>query len=66
MTLTPFVARYIEEHVTPVMNHLFYILQKRKLLPPVPQELSQSAEYEVDYVGRLSLATKSFEKLWVQ
>ena len=63
MTLTPFVARYIEEHVTPVMNHLFYILQKRKLLPPVPQELSQSAEYEVDYVGRLSLATKSFETM---
>ncbi len=63
MTLTPFVARYIEEHVTPIMNHTYYILQKRKLLPPVPQELAESPEYEVDYVGRLSLATKSFETM---
>ena len=63
MTLTPFVARYIEEHVTPIMNHLYYVLQKRKLLPPVPAELAESPEYEVDYVGRLSLATKSFETM---
>ena len=32
-------------------------------LPPVPQELQDSPEYEVDYVGRLSLATKSFETM---
>jgi hypothetical protein len=63
MQLAPFVARYVEEHVTPVMNHVYYILAKKKLLPPIPQELIDSPEYEVDYVGRLSMATKSFETM---
>ncbi len=63
MQLAPFVARYVEEHVTPVMNHVYYILAKKKLLPPIPPELADSPEYEVDYVGRLSMATKSFETM---
>ena len=63
MTLTPFVARYIEEHVTPIMTHVYYILQKRKMLPRIPDELAESPDYEIDYVGRLSLATKSFETM---
>jgi hypothetical protein len=63
MQLSPFVSRYIEEHVTPVMNHVYYILAKRNLLPPIPPELVDSPEYEVDYVGRLSMATKSFETM---
>ena len=63
MTLAPFVSRYIDEHVTPIMNHVYYILQKKKLLPKVPAELKDAPQYEVDYVGRLSMATKSFETL---
>lgn len=61
MQLTPFTSRYIEEHVTPIMNHVYYILQKNKKLPPLPQELKDSPDYDIEYVGRLSLATKSFE-----
>lgn len=61
MSLSPFTSRYLDEHVSPTMNHVYYILQKRKMLPPVPQELMDDPSYEVDYVGRLSLATKSFE-----
>tara|TARA_R100001163_G_scaffold65826_2_gene65317 strand:- start:7987 stop:9636 length:1650 start_codon:yes stop_codon:yes gene_type:complete len=63
MTLTPFVSRYIAEHVTPLMTHVYYILQKRNQLPPIPQELAESPDYEVDYLGRLSLASKSFETM---
>ena len=63
MTLAPFVARYIEEHINPIMVHVYYILQKQNKLPDMPQELRQSPTYEVDYVGRLSLATKSFETM---
>jgi hypothetical protein len=63
MTLAPFVSRYLEEHVSPVMNHVFYIMQKRNLLPQIPQELADSPDYEIDFVGRLSLATKSFETM---
>tara|TARA_X000001382_G_scaffold26131_1_gene16592 strand:- start:6996 stop:8636 length:1641 start_codon:yes stop_codon:yes gene_type:complete len=63
MSLSPFVSRYIEEHINPIMTNAYYILQKRKLLPEIPQELLKSADFEVDYVGRLSLATKSFETM---
>lgn len=63
MALSPFTSRYMDEHVSPVMNHVFYILQKRKMIPPMPAELADSPNYEIDYVGRLSLATKSFETL---
>jgi hypothetical protein len=63
MSLSPFVSRYIEEHINPIMTHTYYILQKRKLLPEIPQELLKAPDFEVDYVGRLSLATKSFETM---
>ena len=63
MQLAPFVSRYIEEHVTPVMEHTYYVLAKKKMLPPIPEVLSEAPEYEVDYVGRLSMATKSFETM---
>jgi len=63
MSLAPFVARYLDEHVSPMMEHVFYILQKKGQLPPPPAELSEDPNYEIDYVGRLALATKSFESL---
>ena len=63
MTLAPFVSRYVEEHVTPLMEHVYFILAKKKLLPEVPQLLREDPNYEIDYVGRLSLATKSFETM---
>ena len=63
MALAPFVSRYTDEKVTPLMEHVFYICQKKKLLPPPPMELNEDPSFEIDYVGRLSLATKNFEVL---
>lgn len=63
MTLAPFVSRYIEEHVTPLMEHVYYIIAKKKLLPPLPEILRNDPQYEIDYVGRLSMATKAFETM---
>jgi hypothetical protein len=63
MTLSPFVSRYTDEKVTPLMEHVFYVCQKRKMLPEIPTALAESPEFEIDYVGRLSLATKNFETL---
>ena len=63
MTLAPFVSRYLNEHVNPMMEHLFYIAQKKNLLPEMPEKLAESPSYEIDYVGRLSMATKSFETM---
>jgi hypothetical protein len=63
MTLSPFTSRYTDEKVTPTMEQVYYICQKRGILPDIPQELADTPEFEIDYVGRLSLATKNFEVL---
>jgi hypothetical protein len=63
MVLSPFVSRYVQEHVTPIMVHVYYVLQKKNLLPPLPQELIDAPSFEIDYVGKLSLATKNFETM---
>ena len=63
MSLAPFVSRYLDESVTPTMEHAYYLCQKRNLLPEVPQALLDNPQFEIDYIGRLALATKSFETL---
>lgn len=63
MALAPFNSRYSDEKVTPTMEHVYYICQKRGILPEIPAQLAESPNFEIDYVGRLSLATKSFETL---
>lgn len=61
MVLTPFTSRYNQEHVSQIMVHVYYILQKKNLLPPIPEGLDNN--FEIDYVGKLSLATKNFETM---
>ena len=63
MSLAPFVSRYTDEKITPMMEHIYYLCQKKGILPPPPPELADSPKFEIDYVGRLSLATKNFEVL---
>jgi len=63
MTIAPFVSRYQDEHVSPIMENLYYIMQKRNMLPPMPAALQEDPSFEIEYVGRLSLATKNFETL---
>lgn len=64
MLLAPFVARYLEEKVNPTMTTVFAICQGIKdLMPELPAELADDPNFEIDYVGRLALATKNFEVL---
>jgi hypothetical protein len=63
MSIAPFVSRYTSEKISPTLEHVFYILQKRDMLPMIPVELQDDPRFEIDYVGRLALATKSFESL---
>jgi hypothetical protein len=63
MSLAPFVSRYEDDKVTPTVEMVYYFAQKQGKLPPPPIELSESPEFEIEYVGKLSLATKSFETL---
>ena len=63
MTLAPFVSRYTDEKVTPTMEQVYYLCAKKGILPPMPAELAEHPNFEIDYVGRLSLATKNFEVL---
>tara|TARA_Y100000310_G_scaffold2464_1_gene3189 strand:- start:474 stop:2126 length:1653 start_codon:yes stop_codon:yes gene_type:complete len=61
MALAPFVNRYQDEVVTPLLTYIYYLLQKQGKLPELPQALADDASFEVEYIGKISLATKSFE-----
>jgi hypothetical protein len=55
------VNRYQDEVVNKIIKFVYYVLAKRKMLPPIPQKLADDPQFEVEYVGKLSLATKNFE-----
>jgi hypothetical protein len=61
MSIVPFTSRYLEEKVSPLLETVYFLLQKKGKLPPIPEELPNG--FEIDYVGPLALATKSFESL---
>ena len=61
MSLTAFVSRYLDEHVSPLMADAYYIAKKAGVLPEAPEELDVDPSYEIDYIGRLSLASKGME-----
>jgi hypothetical protein len=61
MALAPFISRYQDEVVSKMLSYVYYLLQKDGLLPEVPMALAESPNFEIEYVGKLSLATKNFE-----
>lgn len=61
MALAPFVNRYQDEVVNDIINFVYYVLAKKKMLPPMPAVLADAPDFEVEYIGKLSLATKNFE-----
>ena len=63
MSISPFVSRYLDEHVSPVMEFCYYVGQKRKLMPPMPAALTEDPNFEVEYIGPLAQSTASFETL---
>ena len=61
LKVNPFAARYFSEVVTPMLRYIYYLAQKAGRLPDMPQALKDNPEFKIDYIGPLSLATKSFE-----
>ena len=61
MQLAPFIGRYTDEKVSPMMQEVFRLCDEAGILPEPPQEIIDSPNMEIDYVGRLALATKNFE-----
>jgi len=61
LALTPFVSRYLDEHVSPIMETVYYMAAKANKLPAPPAALNNDPSYEVDYIGRLSMASKGLE-----
>ena len=63
MALAPFINRYQDEVISPMLTFVYYELQKSNKLPELPQELIDAPNFEIEYVGKISLATKSFETM---
>ena len=61
MALAPFVSRYQDEVITPMLTYVYHLLEKNGDLPEMPEILLEDPEFEIEYVGKLSLATKNFE-----
>lgn len=61
MSLAPFVNRYQDEVVNPMLTYVYYVLEKQERLPDPPPALEEDPNFEIEYVGKLSLATKNFE-----
>ena len=61
MALAPFVNRYQDEVVNSLIRFVYYVLANKTKIPPMPAKLLEAPNYEVEYVGKLSLATKNFE-----
>ena len=61
MALAPFVNRYQDEVVSPLLTYLYYLMNKQGKLPELPLALQDDPEFEIEYIGKISLATKSFE-----
>jgi hypothetical protein len=61
MALAPFVNRYQEEVISPMLTYVYYLLQRGNRLPQMPAALAKDPRFEIEYIGKLSLATKNFE-----
>jgi len=61
LALTPFASRYYDEVVTPMLTYVYKIAQRSGRLPVPPQELVDSPNFKIEYIGQLSLAAMSFE-----
>jgi hypothetical protein len=59
--LGPAVGRYMGAVLNPVVIRTIGILQRAGKLPPVPDELMNSPQFEIDYVSQLAQAQKRSE-----
>lgn len=59
--LGPAVGRYISEMLNPVVIRTIGILARRGKLPPPPDELIDSPEYEIDCISQLAQAQRRSE-----
>lgn len=59
--LGPVVGRFMKHVLDPLLVRLFHILNRRGMLPPVPQEL-QGSDIDVEYVSILAQAQRASER----
>lgn len=59
--LGPAVGRYISEFLNPVIVRTIGILARRGKLPPPPDEMINSPEYEIDIISQLAQAQRRSE-----
>ena len=59
--LGPAVGRYISEFLNPVVVRTIGILSRRGKLPPPPDEMINSPEYEIDIISQLAQAQRRSE-----
>jgi hypothetical protein len=59
--LGPAVGRFMGEVLNPIVTRTIGILDRKGLLPPIPDELIDNPRFEIDYVSQLAQAQKRSE-----
>jgi hypothetical protein len=59
--LGPAVGRFMGEVLNPIVTRTIGILDRKGLLPPIPDELIENPAFEIDYVSQLAQAQKRSE-----
>ena len=59
--LGPAVGRFMGEVLNPIVTRIIGILDRKGLLPPIPDELIMNPTFEIDYVSQLAQAQKRSE-----
>ena len=61
LLLGPVLGRIMTELLNPLIERTFSILARRGLTPPVPEELSEIENFEIEYISVLARAQKLAE-----
>jgi hypothetical protein len=61
LLFSPLFGRYVVEKLNPMLTRVVDVLARSGMLPPVPDEIMQGAEYEITYVSKIALAIKAAE-----
>lgn len=56
--LGPVIERFQNEFASPAISRIFAIMQRKKILPPLPQSL-KGVPIQIEYVGLLALAQRA-------
>lgn len=61
LLFSPLFARFVMEKLNPMLERVVDVLARSGMLPPMPADVGQGAQYEIVYTSKIALAIKAAE-----